>query len=97
MMYGKSSRKCTSVRLVNDSTYYEVIIRRTDSGKQFSVTWYGCHKTQCLNPADKDYAHAVKAALKWAEQHKDGGGQCSTEVHLDKYYRHVIRGWNWRQ
>ena len=91
MMYGKDSVKCTNVRLVNDHTYYEVVIGYTDLGTQFSVTWYGCHKTQHLNPADKDYAPVVRTAVKWAESHPKDGRCYETSVHIDKYLR-VFRG-----
>lgn len=91
MMYGKDSVKCTDVRLVNDHVYYEVVIRYTDTGKQFDVTWYGCHKTQHLNPSDKDYAPAVRTAVKWSESHPEDGRCYETSLHIDKYL-HVFRG-----
>lgn len=91
MMHGKDSVKCTDVRLVNDHTYYEVVIRYTDLGQQFSVTWHGCHKTQHLNPADKDYVPAVRAAVKWSQCHPKDGRCYETTVHIDKYM-HVFRG-----
>lgn len=92
MMYGKDSVKCTDVRLVNDHVYYEVVIRYTDLGKQFDVTWYGCHKTQHLNPADKDYAQAVRTAVKWSKRYPRDGRCYKTTVHIDKYLKHVFRG-----
>lgn len=92
MMYGKDSVKCTTVRLVNDHTYYAVVIRwYADPGTQFSVTWYGCHKTQHLNHADKDYAPVVRTAVKWSHCHPKDGRCYETTLHIDKYL-HVFRG-----
>ncbi len=91
-MYGKDSVKCTNVRLVNDHTYYEVVIRwYADPGTQFSVTWYGCHRTQHLNHVDKDYAPVVRAAVKWSHCHLKDGRCYQTTLHIDKYM-HVFRG-----